>query len=300
MGHYWKAYEMVGEAAQRYIEATAANESDGEQNMIKGCTKCGGLYVTQSGESFVGTPCSCVRPSRYVFLPMVLPLTAAGAQEWSSATPAPVPVIEAPQGEQEVVFRWGKDADGYPILVPTMESSTVTTSEVARETAIKLSTHFGLRFGEASLAQAAAIISKHFDAGAVEQSLRAEVEHWVNHYNELDAWRAQTTGINAQLRAELSTARNEIQRLESELTIPRCNECGAVLGDNWCADCAGRADRERLADARANAIREAVKKIGYIRMKYDGDDTLAMIDEIIIALQSLLDKKEGDDDKSVE
>lgn len=31
--------------------------------MIKSCQRCGGLFATVTGESFAGTPCSCVRGS---------------------------------------------------------------------------------------------------------------------------------------------------------------------------------------------------------------------------------------------
>lgn len=37
--------------------------------------------------------------------------------------------------EREVVFHWGKDADGYPIPVPTRVPSTPTPGEAARERA---------------------------------------------------------------------------------------------------------------------------------------------------------------------
>ena len=66
---------------------------------------------------------------------------------------------------------------------------------------------------------------------------------------------------HADLTAANRWALGEIERLTSEIETPRCNECNAVLGDNWCADCAGRTDRERLATARADAIGEAIEAI---------------------------------------
>lgn len=55
------------------------------------------------------------------------------------APPAAAPqdeIATAEDGaEREVVFHWGKDADGYPILVPTRVPSTPTPGETVREAA---------------------------------------------------------------------------------------------------------------------------------------------------------------------
>ena len=40
---------------------------------------------------------------------------------------------------------------------------------------------------------------------------------------------------------EIQKLREEIKRLEKEVSDPRCHECEAALGDNWCADCATKA-----------------------------------------------------------
>jgi RNase P subunit RPR2 len=48
------------------------------------------------------------------------------------------------------------------------------------------------------------------------------------------------------LKTELETLRKDNIRLLEEIKQPRCHSCHSILGDNWCADCAGKADKERF------------------------------------------------------
>jgi len=48
------------------------------------------------------------------------------------------------------------------------------------------------------------------------------------------------------LSEEVLRLREENKRLREELQQPKCHSCHSLLGDNWCADCAGKADRERF------------------------------------------------------
>lgn len=45
------------------------------------------------------------------------------------------------------------------------------------------------------------------------------------------------------LQVELDVLRKENARLFEEIKVPRCHSCHSVLGDNWCADCAGKAGK---------------------------------------------------------
>lgn len=46
--------------------------------------------------------------------------------------------------------------------------------------------------------------------------------------------------LNEPWPADLIVLATEAVRLRSETQEPRCNDCDVVLGDNWCADCAGK------------------------------------------------------------
>ena len=58
---------------------------------------------------------------------------------------------------------------------------------------------------------------------------------------------AATRDALAAMQARAEKAEREAARLLDEQRRPTCNDCGVVLGDNWCADCAGKVHRDRIA-----------------------------------------------------
>jgi hypothetical protein len=121
------------------------------------------------------------------------------------------------------------------------------------------------------------VISKHYaaEAGEVERSLRAEVEHWVNRYNELEQWRAQTAAINARLRVELSDARRNL------LDAPLYNEDGSYTPV-----------ARNIADhARTNTISECIEKLNALSiLPFDAVPYIRR-DDAIAVLESLAENK---------
>jgi cell shape-determining protein MreC len=71
---------------------------------------------------------------------------------------------------------------------------------------------------------------------AAVESHKAEVEHWVQRYNEIDAWRQQTAVINARLTAEnkagavavVDHLTKEVERLTAENQRLK-DDCGKPL-----------------------------------------------------------------------
>ena len=53
-------------------------------------------------------------------------------------------------------------------------------------------------------------------------------------------WKASLLALEEK-KKELAALQKEYERLREEITEPRCHDCNAVLGDNWCADCARKA-----------------------------------------------------------
>lgn len=72
---------------------------------------------------------------------------------------------------------------------------------------------------------------------------------WAEITRGIEAW-ADVGKALAAAQADARREREEVARLHAEARSPVCHECGAVLGDNWCGKCAGRAAQER-ADALA-------------------------------------------------
>jgi len=49
--------------------------------------------------------------------------------------------------------------------------------------------------------------------------------------------------LENSLEEEIAKLKKENARLLSEIKEPRCHSCHAILGDNWCADCASNANK---------------------------------------------------------
>jgi hypothetical protein len=80
--------------------------------------------------------------------------------------------------------------------------------------------------------------------------LKGEVEHWVNHYNELEQWRAQTARINTALHVEIE----RMTRWQTDVENREAACCPEDVGfDEYI-----RSLEQKLATARADAIGEAV------------------------------------------
>lgn len=96
----------------------------------------------------------------------------------------------------------------------------------------------------------------------------AEVEHWVNRYNQLEAWRVQTAQRLAEVEAERDAARDEVERADAEIV-----ERAAQLSAQVVIDGAIAAVRDKCVEkvrARAGSrLKEAAEVVkddyGYSR-----------------------------------
>ena len=57
----------------------------------------------------------------------------------------------------------------------------------------------------------------------------------------------------------------EIDRLEATGKAPVCNDCGAELGDNWCADCAAKGPLDALRAEHARELAAAQVEIARLK-----------------------------------
>jgi hypothetical protein len=213
--------------------------------------------------------------------PVSTVLGASDLAAWAAPTTAPAPPCNH---ERET----GKKVIGCFDCYPPGSTSEAAI-QAAREIDSELEIHPPL--SKRRLEKIAAVVSKYFDAGEVERLRILRFSDFCNN-----------CGPKFKCRSSL-----------------HCAGCGAPMAWSKSEGRLTYSDRKRqveqlraeLADARANAIREAVevcdKKSNALRraslMVKTNDDlrihelALASVDDVGRALQSLLDKKEGEDGK---